>query len=531
MSRIPVLPSLCRTCAKAAVQLKLPHRRIRGTAIRPPNGSARPREGKVHSFGGMGPPKQVSPRLTYARLPCARPSRSPPRSPPPARRPGSRGSPARAAARRCRASCCGSSTPARSTGWPPGSRSARARLGDERQDDDGRDGGRDPPAARSASRTTPRARTSSRASPRRCWRRAAPSWGCSRSTRRRCRRSRAACDRGRSALGNLFRDQLDRYGELELVAERWRDAVASSPPERCWSSTATTRRSASSRAARAGALVFGARRPAPRAAGAPARGRLEVLRALRHAVRRTRRPMSAISATTAARPAATRGRRSTSPRARSSCAGSSGASFDLVDARGRAARRARAAGALQRLQRARRGGARARARRVARRGRARASSASAPRSAASSGSRSATGGCCMLLIKNPAGANEAIRTLLAAAPPRARGRRAERRDRRRPRRLVDLGRRLRAAAERRSTASSRPARARPSWRCASPTAGCRRDRIEVDPELERALDRGLELTPERRRAGRPPHLHGDARRCGGSSAERGHVRPYWERAA
>jgi UDP-N-acetylmuramyl tripeptide synthase len=27
-------------------------------------------------------------------------------------------------------------------------------------------------------------------------------------------------------LANLFRDQLDRYGELELVAERWRDAVA-----------------------------------------------------------------------------------------------------------------------------------------------------------------------------------------------------------------------------------------------------------------------------------------------------------------
>lgn len=27
-------------------------------------------------------------------------------------------------------------------------------------------------------------------------------------------------------LGNLFRDQLDRYGELELVAERWREAVA-----------------------------------------------------------------------------------------------------------------------------------------------------------------------------------------------------------------------------------------------------------------------------------------------------------------
>ncbi len=31
------------------------------------------------------------------------------------------------------------------------------------------------------------------------------------------------------ALGNLFRDQLDRYGELEHVAERWRDAVAALP--------------------------------------------------------------------------------------------------------------------------------------------------------------------------------------------------------------------------------------------------------------------------------------------------------------
>ena len=33
-------------------------------------------------------------------------------------------------------------------------------------------------------------------------------------------RPRAVC------LGNLFRDQLDRYGELEHIAERWRNAVA-----------------------------------------------------------------------------------------------------------------------------------------------------------------------------------------------------------------------------------------------------------------------------------------------------------------
>ncbi|MDQ2984845.1 MAG: MurT ligase domain-containing protein [Actinomycetota bacterium] len=32
-------------------------------------------------------------------------------------------------------------------------------------------------------------------------------------------------------LGNLFRDQLDRYGELELVAERWRKAVAELAPD------------------------------------------------------------------------------------------------------------------------------------------------------------------------------------------------------------------------------------------------------------------------------------------------------------
>ena len=32
-------------------------------------------------------------------------------------------------------------------------------------------------------------------------------------------------------LGNLFRDQLDRYGELEIVAERWRGMVDALPPE------------------------------------------------------------------------------------------------------------------------------------------------------------------------------------------------------------------------------------------------------------------------------------------------------------
>jgi UDP-N-acetylmuramyl tripeptide synthase len=35
---------------------------------------------------------------------------------------------------------------------------------------------------------------------------------------------------GAVCLGNLFRDQLDRYGELESIAERWRAAVGALPP-------------------------------------------------------------------------------------------------------------------------------------------------------------------------------------------------------------------------------------------------------------------------------------------------------------
>jgi lipid II isoglutaminyl synthase (glutamine-hydrolysing) len=38
-------------------------------------------------------------------------------------------------------------------------------------------------------------------------------------------RPRAVC------LGNLFRDQLDRYGELERIAERWREAVRALPTD------------------------------------------------------------------------------------------------------------------------------------------------------------------------------------------------------------------------------------------------------------------------------------------------------------
>ena len=99
-------------------------------------------------------------------------------------------------------------------------------------------------------------------------------------------RPRAVC------LGNLFRDQLDRYGELEHIAERWRDAVAELPPE--------TTLVANADDPLVGTLAGGprtrhpvrGRRPAACSPRAAARIRLEVLRPLRSPVpvrRRLRR--------------------------------------------------------------------------------------------------------------------------------------------------------------------------------------------------------------------------------------------------
>ena len=42
-------------------------------------------------------------------------------------------------------------------------------------------------------------------------------------------------------LGNLFRDQLDRYGELETIAERWAQSVIEGRPSRGSCSTPMTR--------------------------------------------------------------------------------------------------------------------------------------------------------------------------------------------------------------------------------------------------------------------------------------------------
>ena len=106
-------------------------------------------------------------------------------------------------------------------------------LGDQRQDDDGGDGRVDA-RARRASRwsTTAPARTWPAASPRRCCRRPAAAaaidgeLGLFEVDEFWLDRVAPQLQPRAMLLGNLFRDQLDRYGELETIADRWAAVVA-----------------------------------------------------------------------------------------------------------------------------------------------------------------------------------------------------------------------------------------------------------------------------------------------------------------
>jgi UDP-N-acetylmuramyl tripeptide synthase len=138
-------------------------------------------------------------------------------------------------------------------------------------------------------------------------------------------------------------------------------------------------------------------------------------------------------------------------------------------------------------------------------------------------------GVLMLLVKNPAGANEAVRTLLEAEPP--------------PVAVVALnddiadGRDvswiwdvdfepLLAGLDRVVVSGGRAAEL--ALRFAY--GGLERSRIEVVPDLERALDRGLELVqPGEELVVLPTYTAMLALR--GILARRGHVREFWERAA
>ena len=290
---------------------------------------------------------------------------------------------------------------------------------------------------------------------------------------RRGRASRGRAPRPAAALllGNLFRDQLDRYGELELVAARWREAVASLPDAELVVNGDDPQ--VGDLGSRPPGADLRSRRPETGAAGAAARRRLEVLPPLRHPVRlrgRLRRaprrlPLPELRPRTAGS--------STWSRARSSCTGSTAPRSRSRRPKARRAWSCRLPGLYNVYNALGAGSLAPDARRAARRGRDRPASGFS--AAFGRFERIAIGdrGLLMLLIKNPAGANEAVRTLVDGARAPRRGDRAQRRDRRRPRRLLDLGRRLRAARSRASTASSPPARGPRSSRCASPTAASR----------------------------------------------------------
>ena len=155
-------------------------------------------------------------------------------------------------------------------------------------------------------------------------------------------------------LGNLFRDQLDRYGELEIIADRWAEIVAGLRP--------------------ATALVLNADDPLVADLGRDREARL--LR--RRRTTRWRCPSSSTRRTPSTAAAAARAyvydaaylahlgryalpelrrappRRRRCARPTSSCAASARRAFTLAHAGGRAPDRAPAPRPLQRLQRARR---------------------------------------------------------------------------------------------------------------------------------------------------------------------------------
>ena len=253
-------------------------------------------------------------------------------------------------------------------------------------------------------------------------------------------------------LGNLFRDQLDRYGELETIAERWAALDRRAPD----AARAERRRPADRRPrARAPGRALLRHRGRRRGARRRARARvgLEALPQLRRRLRATRTSTSPTSASTPARAAgAARPQPAVSAardRARRAARRELRAAHAARDAPPRGSR---CPGLYNVYNALARRGARERARASRRRRSPRASAATA--AVFGRGERVALDGreLAILLIKNPAGANEVLRLLGAQDGAHDVLGVLNDRDRRRPRRLVDLGRRLRdARAARRAT--------------------------------------------------------------------------------
>ena len=334
-------------------------------------------------------------------------------------------------------------------------------------------------------------------------------------------RPRALC------LGNLFRDQLDRYGELEHVAERWRTLVRDLDEETVVVANADDPQVGDLARERRGAVLFGIDDPRHAApalqhaadskwcvrCGTPyeyAAAYVGHLGDYRCPACGHSRPAHALAAK------------------RIELNGLESVSFDLIHG-DRGARVCLPLPGLYNVYNA-----------LAAAGLARVLGASYDEVVSGLERVSAAFGrferipvgdktVLMLLIKNPAGANEAVRTLVAGGAPRlavialndaiADGRDVSW--------IWDVDFEPLLERLERVVASGERA-AELALRCKY--AGFPEDRIEVVPSLSGALDRGLALTPG---GGELCVLPTYTAMLGlrGIVAERGYVRPYWERAA
>ena len=333
-------------------------------------------------------------------------------------------------------------------------------------------------------------------------------------------RPRALC------LGNLFRDQLDRYGELELVAERWRRLVGDLDPDAWVVANADDPQVGDLARDRKG-VHFGV--------DDPRHGSTE----LQHAADskwcvRCGTPYEYAAAYVGHLgdyrcPACGHARPPLDLAARAiELDGLNSVSFELADEQGSMRVRLPLPGlynVYNALAAAALAGVLGASRDEIRSGLERFSAAFGRFERIPVGERSLL----LLLIKNPAGANEVVRTLVAGGTPSlavialndaiADGRDVswiwdvdfeplfERLDR-----VVATGERAAELA----------------LRCKY--SGFAEDRIEVVPGLDAALDRGLELTPAGGELCVLP-TYTAMLRLRGIVAERGYVKPYWEEAA
>ena len=334
-------------------------------------------------------------------------------------------------------------------------------------------------------------------------------------------RPRAVC------LGNLFRDQLDRYGELEQIAERWRAAVAELPEETTLVVNADDPQVGDLAVSRPGSVTFGIDDPAQ------ARPTLQHASDSKYCLR-CGTPYVYAAAYVGHLgdyrcPACGHARPPLDLVARAiELHGLEAVSFDLVTPEG--TRRVRlglpglynvynglAAAALSRALGAT-------LEEIAR-GLESAPPAFGRAERIDLGNRRLL----LLLIKNPAGANEVVRTVVAAAAPRVA--------------VVALND---AIADGRDVSWIWDVDFEPLLECLERVvvsggraaelalrftyAGFPADAVEIVPELGAALDRGLELTSEGDELTVLPTYTAmlELRRI---VAERGYTRQYWEHAA